>query len=67
MESLLIPNNFDGNNLARLVIQTLAHLSKTPLPKYSEYLISISEMISLHNNVIPNVIIKAKVGHSSAD
>ena len=61
MESLFVSNDLHCDNFPSLVIQTLTDLSKAALSQESKNLIPIREMISLYNNIIPNVIVKAKI------
>lgn len=65
MKSLLIPNNFDSDHLPSLVIHTFAHLTKTALPQHPNNFVPIRQMISLNNNIVPNLIIKAKICNSN--
>ena len=62
MESLLVADDFYGDQDARLVIDTPDHLPKTSLAKDINDFVSIGEMVAWDDGVVAPLVVVAKVG-----
>ena len=58
MKPLLVPNDFDRNILARLVIVTLGDLSERSFAKHVQDFISVRDVVVVDNEVVASLIIK---------
>lgn len=57
METLLVPDNLDGNVLACLVVVALGDLTKRTLAEHVQDLITVHQMVVVHNQVVSTFII----------
>lgn len=57
METLLVPDDLDGNVLARLVVVAFGDLTKRTLAEHVQDLVTVHQMVVVHNQVVSTFII----------
>src|SRR5690606_16819192 len=62
MEPFLVANDLDCNQRALAMIDATDNLTETSLPENVDDLVSIREMVSRYNVVVPTVVVVAIVG-----
>ena len=61
MEPLLVSNDLDSHQSARLVINASDNLTKAAFPKDVDDFVSVREVISYSNTIIATIVVIAKV------
>ena len=57
METLLIPNDFDGHRLASAMIAAMQYLSKRTFAQGVDHLVPICKMIAVNNQIVTSFIV----------
>jgi hypothetical protein len=59
METLLVPDNLDGNILPSLVVVALGDLAERTLAEHVQNLVTVHQMVMVHNQIVSPLIIIA--------